>query len=175
MDRFAARRKLLRGSLSAPLVLTVASPAALARQSFEACLYRATTEGTAGVPPSNVGVFIPSAQHDPWLRTKVNLYKGRLTQQGQVKQPNGGSSDQVFYEIVGKTGRFYPKAMACPSTGFTGYLPQGSGPTSLDTQEQALVFVRNDGTIVGFGTCPNGGYAVTTSCYASFGGLDNLP
>jgi hypothetical protein len=174
MDRFAARRKLLRGSLSAPLVLTVASPAALAQQSFEACLHRATTAGNAGVPPRNVDVFLPSAQHDPWLRAKVKLYQGRLNGGNRVQQSNN-VNDPIFYEIVGKEGRFYPKATTCPSPGFGGYLPQGQGPTNLNTQEQALVFVRNDGTIVGFGNCPNGGYAVTTSCYASFGGLDNLP
>lgn len=178
MDRFAARRKLLRGSLSAPLVLTVASPAALARQSFEACLYRATNNGaTQGTPPGE-SVFIDFAKHDPWLRATVKMYDGSLVTDGgstTVRSPTGISgSDAIFYEIVGQEGKFYPAVGPCSVP--AGYLPNGTNPpTDRNEKKKALVFVGSDGSIVGFGTCPNNGYAVTTSCYASFGGLGNLP
>lgn len=69
MDRFTARRRLLRGSLSAPLVLTVASPAALAQAntSFAACLARADgIEGEVYVGPDSM---------DNLVRQEVKVYK----------------------------------------------------------------------------------------------------
>jgi len=107
MDRFTARRRLLRGSLSAPLVLTVASSpaAAAARGSWEACLLR------AGRDPAQAEPFIPGDAHDTWLRLRVPLYKGKLKPpEGEGKalsvqgaeQPAVNSSGQVVGEDLAK-------------------------------------------------------------------------
>jgi hypothetical protein len=168
MDRFAARRKLLRGSLSAPLVLTVASPAALARQSFEACLARAAD---AGATPD---VFIAANQHDMWLRKPVKIYKGVLFTTGNgttsVKKATGNDQASLFYELMGQVGRYYP-VDSCVSGGYPAHQ---NGPDFVEDQ-QTLVFVNDGGAIVGFGPCrPNDGFPVTTSCWASFGGMMQL-
>jgi hypothetical protein len=55
MDRFTARRKLLRGSLAAPVVLTTASPAVLAQTSFLACITRGGNEGATGFAAEQCG------------------------------------------------------------------------------------------------------------------------
>ena len=169
MDRFAARRKILRGSLSAPLILTIASPAMAARQSFEACLARAEKERAK---PS---LFIGAADHDTWLRKPVKIYKGILSTTGKVTQVNkvtGNETGSYFYELVGREGLLYP-VDACSLTGYPPNNAPGNSPELVERQ-QTLVFVDASGSIAGFGPCPDGGFPVTTSCWASFGGMMQL-
>ena len=167
MDRLTARRKLLRGTLSAPLVLTVASPAALARQSFEACLSRAK------LSEEDPAVFKAAAANDKWLRKRVALFSGKLS------DDPGGKSLPLF-----KDGDryFLKEPQTCSSYSFTGY-PAGSfksAPAPVKERgeqvyELALVYVDVDGNIVNCGPCPNvNAFPVTTSCWASFGGMHQL-
>jgi len=161
MDRFAARRKILRGSLSAPLVLTVASPAALARQSFEACLYRASQQSPADAP-----AFIEVTAHDTWLRKRVPVYEGKL---------KAASKKELFYKNA--DGAFYKvNADACSSGPYAAtkdvfsQLPEPTGGAAL-----ALVHVNSKGDVVGWGTCVGSGeFPVSTSCWASFGGMQQV-
>lgn len=90
MDRFTARRKLLRGSLSAPLVLTVASSpaAAAARGSWEACLLR------AGQDPEVADAWIPANAHDTWLRLSVPVYRGTVNSNSDELTAVGGVDEQ---------------------------------------------------------------------------------
>ena len=165
MDRFAARRKILRGSLSAPLVLTVASPAAaaLARQSFEACLARAEKADTEPT------VFIGETAHDTWLRKNVKIYIGVLTA-GRVKQKTNQETGSYFYVLPGQPNEYYAvEACGGPYPPFSN----GNGPDFVENK-LALVFVDASGHIVGVGACPKGGFPVTTSCWASFGGMMQL-
>ena len=164
MDRFAARRKILRGSLAAPLVLTVASPAALARQSFEACLYRAKESNDKNAP-----AFIAATAHDTWLRKRVALYSGKL---------NADTSGQskLFFE---DGGVYYLRDPgSCTNYDLSGY--SASAFSQLNPEkvkgnqvyELALVYVDLDGSVVNCGPCPKqGAFPVTTSCWASFGGM----
>lgn len=164
MDRLTARRKLLRGSLSAPLVLTVASPAALARQSFEACLSRAK------LSEENPAVF--NAANDKWLRKRVALYSGKLSSDTSGKSlPLFRDGDRYFLKEPG----------TCVGYQFTGYLETAFSqlkPVEVNKQqvyELALVYVDLDGNIVNCGPCPNiNAFPVTTSCWASFGGMHQL-
>lgn len=80
MDRFTGRRKLLRGSLSAPVVLTVASPGALAQTSFTACIARG-----AGATP------------DPYV-TQDDGFVRRLVSAGE----NAGKYELVYFNENGE-------------------------------------------------------------------------
>ena len=146
-----ARRKLLKGSLSAPLVLTVASPSALAATSFQACIAR-----VADQPQPSTSLRLVSAP-DQWLRVEVSLYEGRLTGGGGL-QTYYKAPDNLFYRIDGSN-------CAAPTqlSSFTGL-----GPTDLQQKRWALVYIDANGTTVGYGMCPNSGYAVTASCWTSF-------
>jgi hypothetical protein len=167
MDRFTARRKLLRGSLSAPLVLTVASPAALARQSFDACLHRASSEkAQIGYDAGEVPPFLINA-HDTWLRQQIPLYSGRLQ-----KEVNEGDKDyykkgDLFYKVNSET---------CPAVGYVADDFQGNkAPDRASYDGRALVFVNDRGDVVGWGPCPGTGqFPVSGSCWASFGGMQGL-
>lgn len=100
MDRFTARRKLLRGSLSAPLVLTVASSpaAAAARGSWEACLLR------AGENPREALPWIAGDQMDHWLRLRVPLYKGTLDKKDAASTSVEGVGQESAAAVPGQTG-----------------------------------------------------------------------
>lgn len=90
MDKFTVRRRLLRGSLSAPLVLTVASSpaAAAARGSWEACLLR------AGQDPKVADAWIPANAHDTWLRLSVPVYRGTVKSSSDELAAVGGVDEQ---------------------------------------------------------------------------------
>ena len=150
-----ARRKLLRGSLAAPLVLTVASPSVLAASSFQACIAR-----VADQPQPGTSLMITDLQ-DTWLRTPVSIYSGMLRAGGGVtaryyKSP----TDQLFYREDGTS--------ACTGFDATAFTGTG-GPTPLNITRYALVYIDTTGTPVGLGTCkPATGYAVSASCWTSF-------
>lgn len=165
MDRLTARRKLLRGSLSAPLVLTVASPAALARQSFEACLYRASSAKVQiGYDAGEVPPFLPTSQHDTWLRQQVPIYTGRLQKEVSEGDKDYYKKNDLFYKVRSET---------CPAVGYaTGDFQGNKAPDRATYDGLALVYVNADGKIVGWGPCPGTGqFPVSGSCWASFGGM----
>jgi len=166
MDRFAVRRKILRGSLSAPLVLTVVSPSALARQSFEACLYRAK-EST-----ESARAFIAANSHDTWLRKRVALYSAKLTDDSTGKPI-------LFFK---EGDRYYLKDPGgCTRYNLSGYSEgelfalKAEKDQNRQVYELALVYVDLEGNVVNCGPCPkSGAFPVTTSCWASFGGMMQL-
>jgi hypothetical protein len=159
MDRFTGRRKLIRGSLSAPLVLTVASPAALARQSFEACLDRASQQ----LPPK-LEPF--STERDGFVRKTVDVYRGKLTKDGP---------EELFYktQVVRKDGVLVDRYARLEGCGEKPHRAKEfvDGP-HFDRKRYALVHVNEKGEVVHIGACPTGqkGFPVTGSCWASFGG-----
>ena len=151
MENPPVRRKLLRGSLAAPLVLTVASPSALARTSFMDCIAR-----VANVPQPSMSIAFVSSP-DGWYRTEVSIYEGKLR--------GGAGVVQLFYETA---GRYYP-VDACNQTGYSALDFTGSAGPSYKYKRLGLVYVNTSGNIVGFGPCkPSDGYAVSTSCWTSF-------
>ncbi len=152
MDRFTGRRKLIRGSLSAPLVLTVASPGALARTSFGACLTRTQV-------PDNLALF--AEQQDGFLRTAVQVYSGKL------KGQEASQGKQLFYKVSDSYYKLADCSEAYTATDFTG-----RDSPKADGVRYALVYVDEHGRIVQWGgACPpSNGSPVTVSCWASFGG-----
>jgi hypothetical protein len=153
MDTNPGRRKLLRGSLSAPMVLTVASPSALAATSFQACIARVEE-----VPQPSPTIAVISTR-DSWLRELVQIYDGRLT---------GGGGTQQFYKAP--DGFYYPLegiANCLDPLASDDFVPMSLSLRSGDTR-WALVYVDKTGAKVGYGLCPNNGYAVSASCWGSF-------
>ena len=204
MDRFTARRRLLRGSLSAPLVLTVAaSPAALAaRGSWEACLLRAGQDPAQADPI----IPIPGKSHDTWLRLRVPLYRGNLklpneerladqsaeldAKNAVEKEPlkgsppagggaqGGGSEDKEkeFYLLKERYYPLEPTAEACDQGGYPEADFQNIKPA--DAEVQLLVYVDETGRVVAVGPCAPAtggeGFPVSASCWASFGGMQGV-
>lgn len=149
MENSPTRRKLLRGTLAAPLVLTVVSPSALAVSSFQECIDRAAQANVNSLP-----AFVNSA--DGWYRTETSIYQGKL---------KGGGGDQDFYETG---GRYYP-VNTCNQTGYVANDFTGNTAPSYLEKRLGLVYVNSSGQPVGFGPCnPQNGFPVSTSCWTSF-------
>jgi hypothetical protein len=147
MDQFTTRRKLLRGSLSAPLVLTVASPAALANSSFIACIDRNEGLDTTRYKTAADNVF----------RVPVDVYK--------IEPVGSGWTTETRFELRG--GRYY-RIDQLDTTGIT--LPTTS-TASGDGKRYKIVWFNKDGQEVGSGWLnPYNGEAVSISCMASFNG-----
>lgn len=160
MDHLSARRKLLRGSLSAPLVLTVASPSALARSSFLACI-------TRGDNPQGVGPFAPDQKADNLYREPIQVWTICPTPpQPDPLPPGPPDCNDILYRRRGATFLFTRLDVAIP-TPFI--LPDPINYTITETTRWQLVYFDPDsGTRTGAGYHPNGGSAVSKSCYASF-------
>ena len=88
MDKFTVRRKILRGSLSAPVILTVASPGSLAAASTT-CLVNTNQTETARPP-----LFQPEKTEDGYLRKTIDVC--------QFKDSQGNLIEDEFY--VDKNG-----------------------------------------------------------------------
>jgi hypothetical protein len=147
MDKRSARRELLRGSLAAPLVLTVSSASAAAVTSFTKCLANG-----ANNQPTN---FFASAS-DGWYRQSTTVYEWAK---------GGGNGDKLgyFYQdpILGwiSVDNMQPLPLS-GSPGQTGntatrWLLVWFSPTG---QPATLSFQK-----------PSSSYlAATNSCYGSF-------
>jgi hypothetical protein len=68
MDKMSIRRKLLRGSLSAPVVLTVSSPSTAAAASFAQCVKGSSFKQT-------YAFFTQDQMVDNWYRKSVQVSK----------------------------------------------------------------------------------------------------
>lgn len=143
------RRKVITGSLAAPVVLTVASPAALARSSFLACIQRGE-DAARGAKP-----FIEISAPDGMYREKTAVWS--------LKDRNTGQAiSGLFYSGPGGT---YLSVDSCgPAGGYNKFAVDAvrAGDRLM------LVYFDRDGHRVGAGCFPNRGYAVTKSCWSSF-------
>lgn len=148
MDKFKPRRRLLQGSLAAPLVLTVASPSALAASSFQVCLDRAKEDRGTDWP-----AFVKS--RDDRYRLEVSIYRGKL-------KSTGTNAD--YYE---SGGRYFP-VNSCYKDGYTASSFTGNTAPAYLEKRWGLVLVDSTGKQVGFGPCTNGGFSVSQSCWTSF-------
>lgn len=165
MDRLTIRRKLLRGSLSAPLVLTVTSAGANgSRSTFGACLDR------AGDHTASDWERIKDRE-DFWWRRK--LYIKKVTCRGSygdyfeyyVDAPTAGTCYQLAgdswpYKL--KTGVTNPKSWLNVKTR-TSY----RSCDDYHKQVDALCFFDGDGREVGWHWAENSGKCISKSCYAS--------
>jgi hypothetical protein len=162
MDNRAVRRKILQGTLAAPVVLTVSSASAQAISSFGRCIQRLTAQ-----QPTNF--FTNSASADTWFRSRVpvvEIFKGSHKQGTFYFDPKIGS----YVNVVSPYAVF---------TGFTGAVAPSKGPWKLGAvgARWALVYFEPTSatpysnamgrTIITLQK-PSGYLATSMSCYGSF-------
>jgi hypothetical protein len=158
MDKQTVRRKILQGTLAAPVVLTVSSASAQAVTSFGKCL-----ANLAGQQPTEV--FTNSA--DTWFRSQVPV----------VKILKGSLSQGIFY-FDPKIGSYV--SLVSPYSAFTGFAGATPFPPySLESagSRWALVYFHPTsatpytsatGTTIITTQPPSNYLASSWSCYGSF-------
>jgi hypothetical protein len=141
----SSRRKILQGSLVAPLVLTVSSASAQAVTSFTKCV----ANGQANQPSTSINIV---QSQDQWFRCPVTVYPIY----------KGGSTSN-FYGNYYRDSGIYKNVTNGQPLDLTSYTP-GTGTTWY-----RLVYFGTDGSPKGAGwEKQTGGLAVTKSCGGSF-------
>lgn len=155
------RRKLLKGTLSAPMVMTVTPALGVARTSLMACMDNAAGKPVGAVAP------LANAYPDEWLRIELDIL--------EVTLPNGKG------EMVVQPGRYFAgydritmykladlrpeSAPATPVREFNAGTP--GMRTRVVEKRRALAYVDRAGQVTGYAWEPRGGAHITASCYAS--------
>ena len=161
MDNRAVRRKLLQGSLAAPVVLTVSSASAQTITSFGRCLANLTSQQPT--------TFFTESADTTWFRAQVpvvEIFKGSMSQGTYYFDPKIGS----YISVVSPYSVF---------TGFTGATPPNASWTfgGAPAWRWALVYF-DPATTLPYSDLtgktiitlqkPSGYLASTMSCYGSF-------
>lgn len=155
------RRKLLKGSAAAPLILTVRPAAATARTSLAVCIER---DATRRRPDQ---ILASNSHADEWMRAKVDILE--LTVWDSDKKKWVELEDRRFFLGFDKTtywqlDRHDPyRAPASPSR----YHKGTSVREEKKGERHALVYVNNEGRVVGTAWEKRGGTHCTQSCWAS--------
>jgi hypothetical protein len=161
-SKLALRRRLVQGSLSAPLVMTVTAAAGAGRTSFTACLDNARTTPR----PHRV-----LARHhhgaDDWLRVQVEVYEVSLPtgDGGMVKQSGKyfiGPDKVTMFQLAEHQSESIP---AKPVHKFNAHTLGVN--RQLVEKRYALAFADKQGKIIGFGWQDNGGIHCKKSCFSS--------
>lgn len=160
------RRKLLKGTLSAPVVMTVTPVLGAARTTFMACVDNAAAKPVSSVAPL---AEVPS---DEWLRIDLDILR--------VTLPNAKGEPDI------QPGRFFVGPDKVSMYRLADTRPESSpavlvrqfnvGTPGMQTltmeKRRALAYVDREGNVVGYAWQPRGGAHITASCYASvIGGL----
>jgi hypothetical protein len=159
------RRKLLQGSLAAPLVLTVSTASAQAASSFGKCLANIQQNGP----------FFATSQDAKDINSIV-WYRQSVTCVEIVKQ---GQSSYGYHYWDPKLLQYINVDTLAAFTEFTGKIPPNNSWSLINPQPRwALVYFTQSGsTIVPYsegGTTiitlqrPSGYLATSTSCHGSF-------
>lgn len=161
MDNRAVRRKILQGTLAAPVVLTVSSASAQAITSFGKCL-----ANLAGQQPTTF--FTTSAAADTWFRSQVpvvEIFKGSVTQGTFYFDPKVGSYVNVVYPysvFTGFSGLTPPNASwrlgAVSARWALVYFEPTSATPYTDAGGRTIITLQK----------PSGYLASSISCYGSF-------
>jgi hypothetical protein len=153
MEKQSVRRRLIKGSLAAPVVLTLSSASATSLTSFGRCLR--TTGGK-----TSPAFFIDSARADGWFRKAVKVEQ--LSYRGQVRG--------LFYRDP-VLGRFIDTRPPYTTLAFgASNMPTGWRVTG-EVNRWALVYFDQENTSeYRYITLqrPSGYSATTVSCYGSF-------
>ena len=156
------RRAVLRGSLAAPVVLTVSSPAA-AVSSLRRCLNNQNAQ--------NAEPFI-SASADTWLRKSVDVHKFEKSEGNDKDNAKGGGSDKKTTDWV-----YFDEGLQDYVTVAAPHRRQDIGPLTSGWKKVAtekrwgLVWVEeNSGEPYSKVQIqrPTGYTACTNSCFTSF-------
>lgn len=153
MDARQVRRKIIKGSLAAPMVLTVSSASATAMTSFGRCLRRGA--GFEPDPP----FFARGGQGDGWFRRQVDV----------VDLAFKGQKQGEFY--LDPLARVYIDTRAPHNAlQFGSALPDGWRATA-SRKRWALVYFHEKSTAQFRHVTlqkPSGYKPATVSCYSSF-------
>lgn len=156
------RRRVLAGSLAAPLVLTVSSAVGRSRTTFTACLDNARLQPLPGQIMA-AGLNSP----DEWLRVQVNIYEiGFFDKHGQLKLEPGNyfiGPDKITLHKLNDLDA--GRNAAVPIKRFNAHSP--GLHKRITGKRFALAYANRDGEIVGFGWEKNGGAHCKKSCFAS--------
>jgi hypothetical protein len=160
------RRKLLKGTLTAPLVMTVSPVLGAARTTFMACVDNAAAKPVSSVAP------VAGINPDEWLRIDLDILQVTLADgKGQpVVQPGR------FFVGPDKVSMFRLADIRPESMPATPVREFNLGTPGMQTRtiekRRALAYVDREGSVVGYAWQPRGGAHITASCYASvIGGL----
>jgi hypothetical protein len=157
--KVSARRRLLRGAFSTPVVLTLYSGSALASASSQRCM-----DNQIGKP---VTKLVAPDNTDGWMRVQLYKKDGRnkyfvvgnslpANRSGSPTLPSNGQAGRVYVDSV-NDGANYNKMDAPIST-----------PASISlTNKWASLRFDNTGKCVGIGAT-GGGSALAQSCWTSF-------
>jgi hypothetical protein len=156
------RRKLLKGSLAAPLLLTVRPAGAQQLQSNAVCVARDQLRATRA--PTLNDLTLTDA--DDWFRVKVDL-----VELGRFKDVQGLDTLEGKFFIGSDNTRYWRLQEAGPKGSFavpTNYTAQDVVPRTLGEARYALVSIGPDGQPNGYLLEGRGGFAITGSCLTSF-------
>src|SRR5262245_28839919 len=162
-----ARRKLLKGSAAAPLLLTVqpagAQALAMARGSIGLCVRRDQERSQQSPKPAE----LTGMQTDEWLRTQVDVCE--LYEQKDAKgldRIDGnyflGADRTYYWKIDDKV------ALSSQLASRSDYTVNKVVARKTGQVKQALVYLGPDGVPVGYAWEKNGGYPISRSCWHSF-------
>ena len=160
--KVALRRRLLQGSLSAPLVMTVTSAVGAGRTTFTACL------DNARLQPKPYRVMARSNYgSDDWLRVQVDVLEVSFSDGDgkMIKQPGKyfvGPDKSTLYKLAESRSETTPPTIA---TKFNAYTP--GMQKQVVEKRYALAFADNHGKVVGYGWQDNGGAHCKKSCFSS--------
>ncbi len=147
------RRKLIKGSLAAPVVLTLSSASASSLTSFGRCLRNPPTGATPDF-------FTTPRKADAWFRKAVKVEQ--LTYQGQVRG--------MFYDDP-LLGRYVDTRAPYATLNFGASARPAGWSVTGESKRLALVFFDHDSAAeYRYITLqrPSGYSATTMSCYGSF-------
>ena len=158
----SARRKLLRATMSAPVLLTVYSGSAMAGASTR-CLANAVANPTTR-PVITAGSPAAAQSTDAFVRVRLYFTGSANNPTYWVKGSDLGSS----VSIAGGPSTLEFREFQIAGNTFVG-TAQGSMPAGA-TPSDRYAAVRYDatGTVVGVGASSTSGSAITQSCWQSF-------
>ena len=157
------RRRLLKGSLAVPVVLTVRPASATAFTSATACLNRCDIRAQETRPPK----MSSALRNDEWLRIEIDEWRlapsmGRSFYEGKYFL---GFDKTTYWRLDDRNPYYYP---ARPSNHTKGSCHAEKTGRKL----YPIAYVDQSGTVKGFAWDNNwGGKHATWSCYTSAIGM----
>jgi len=157
----SGRRSFVKGSVAAPLVLTVGPAAARAQSSTLMCLARDEQRAKSGTPKPAAMIAVDA---DDWLRIQVDLFALNIWQGQELKAVDG-----KHFLGVDKTTywRLDESVFGRPSAAPTAYNTSNCTARKLGERRFGLVYVDQRGGRTGYAFEKNGGNPVTASCWTS--------
>ncbi|MCX7893886.1 MAG: hypothetical protein N2544_16150 [Burkholderiales bacterium] len=154
-----SRRKLIKATAAAPLVLTVPKAGAWAITSATACL-----RTDADKPDPYDILRSTSAEPDGWMRSTEKIYR--------LKEYSAGQWRDRGLHILGTDNRTYWKLdpsnpYSSPASPTAYYSGQSGLQATVEDQKNVMLYMDDNCNVVGKHWDKNYGKHVTKSCWAS--------